>query len=88
MRAVNKLASPYRFELELDPVVWSDLGDDEDLEQAIFHSHTTTEPQPSRTDRENIGEWSGNPYLIYSLRLDELRAWRITRDAAEEIPLS
>jgi proteasome lid subunit RPN8/RPN11 len=85
VRGVNTLASPYRYELYIDPIVWSDLGEDEELEQAIFHSHPETEPKPSRTDRENIGEWAGNPYVIYGLRLDELRAWSVSRDSADEI---
>ena len=28
------------------------------------------------------------PFLIYGLALDELRAWRITREDAEELPLT
>ena len=88
VRGVNQLASPYRYSLYIDPMVWADLGDDEELEQAIFHSHPETEPKPSRTDRENIGEWAGHPYLIYSVRRDELRAWRVSRDAVEELPLA
>ncbi len=88
VRGTNTLASPYRYSLYIDPVVWADLGDDEELEQAIFHSHPETEAKPSRTDRENVGEWAGHPYLIYSLRRDELRAWRIDRDEVEEIELA
>jgi proteasome lid subunit RPN8/RPN11 len=87
VRGVNKLASPYRYELYIDPGVWADLNDDEQLEQAIFHSHPETEPIPSRTDRENAGLWSGHPFLIYGLARDELRGWRIARDAVEEIEL-
>jgi [CysO sulfur-carrier protein]-S-L-cysteine hydrolase len=85
IRGVNKLASPYRYELYIDPVVWSDLPDD--LEQVIFHSHPETEPRPSRTDRELAGLWSGRPFLIYGLKHDDLRAWTVTRDEAVELPL-
>jgi proteasome lid subunit RPN8/RPN11 len=85
IRGVNKLASPYRYELYLDPVVWSEL--DEDLEQVIFHSHPETEPRPSRTDRELAGLWAGKPFLIYGLARDELRAWRFSRDEVEELEL-
>ena len=42
---------------------------------------------PSRTDRELSGLWAGKPFLIYGLAFGELRAWRITRDDAEELPL-
>jgi proteasome lid subunit RPN8/RPN11 len=86
IRGVNKLASPYRYELYIDPFVWSEI--DEDVEQVVFHSHPETEPRPSRTDRELAGLWSGRPFLIYGLKLDDLRAWRIARDEVEEIPLT
>jgi proteasome lid subunit RPN8/RPN11 len=86
VRGVNKLASPYRYELYFDPVVWSEL--DDELEQVIFHSHPETEPRPSRTDRELAGLWAGKPFLIYGLARDELRAWRFSRDEVEELPLS
>jgi proteasome lid subunit RPN8/RPN11 len=86
IRGVNKLASPYRYELYIDPFVWSEI--DESVEQVIFHSHPETEPRPSRTDRELAGLWSGQPFLIYGVKLDDLRAWRIARDEVEEIALS
>jgi proteasome lid subunit RPN8/RPN11 len=86
IRGVNKLASPYRYELYIDPVVWSEI--DDDVEQVVFHSHPETEPRPSRTDRELAGLWSGRPFLIYGLARRELRAWRVARDEVEELPLS
>ncbi len=73
LRAVNKAASPYRFELYLEPESWAQI----ELDQAIVHSHLSSPPRPSRTDVENIGLWEGRPYLIYSVRTDELAAWRI-----------
>jgi proteasome lid subunit RPN8/RPN11 len=76
VRATNASPSPYRFELFLDPVLWADLGD-RDLDQAVVHSHLSAPPRPSRTDVENIGLWEGRPYLIYSLREDDLAAWTI-----------
>jgi proteasome lid subunit RPN8/RPN11 len=82
----NALESPYRYELEIDPAVW--FLEDEGLELAVFHSHPATKPEPSRTDRELAGLWSGRPFLIYSLAFDELRAWRISRDEVEEIELT
>lgn len=72
--AVNKAASPYRFELYLDPVFWNTI----ELEQAVVHSHVSAPPRPSRTDVENIGLWQGRPYLIYSVARDELAAWTIS----------
>ena len=86
IRGVNKLASPYRYELYIDPFVWSEI--DDSVEQVIFHSHPETEPRPSRTDRELAGLWSGRPFLIYGLKLDDLRAWRVARDEVEEITVS
>jgi proteasome lid subunit RPN8/RPN11 len=86
IRGVNALASPYRYELYIDPFVWSEI--DEELEQVIFHSHPETEPRPSRTDRELAGLWSGRPFLIYGLKHDDLRAWTVARDEVEEIPLT
>jgi proteasome lid subunit RPN8/RPN11 len=82
----NALASPYRYELEIDPSVW--FLEDDGFELAVFHSHPATKPEPSRTDRELAGLWSGRPFLIYSLAFDELRAWRISRDVVEEIELT
>jgi proteasome lid subunit RPN8/RPN11 len=85
-RGRNTLASPHRYELEIDPGLW--FLEDEGYELAVFHSHPETEPVPSRTDRELAGLWSGRPFLIYGLKLDELRAWRIAREGVEELPLS
>lgn len=85
VRGRNALASPYRYELEIDADVW--FLEDDGYELAVFHSHPETEPRPSRTDRELAGLWAGRPFLIYGLRRDELRAWRINRDDAEELPL-
>jgi [CysO sulfur-carrier protein]-S-L-cysteine hydrolase len=86
VRGRNALASPYRYELEIDPDVW--FLEDDGYELAVFHSHPETAPRPSRTDRERAGLWAGKPFVIYGLALDELRAWIVTRDEAEEILLS
>jgi proteasome lid subunit RPN8/RPN11 len=86
VRGINKLASPYRYELEIDPNVWF-LSDD-GYELAVFHSHPETSPVPSRTDRELAGLWSGRPFLIYGLRTRELRAWHVARDDVQEIALA
>ena len=72
----NASPSPYHFELEIDPLTWADLND-RDLTQAVFHSHISSPPRPSRTYVHNIGLWAGQPYLIYTVRTDELAAWRI-----------
>lgn len=81
--AVNKAASPYRFELYLDPVRWAEI----ELDQAVVHSHLSSPPRPSRTDVENIGLWAGKPYLIYSVRENDLAAWVITGGEIEPLGL-
>jgi [CysO sulfur-carrier protein]-S-L-cysteine hydrolase len=72
----NAAASPYRFELEFDdPEIW--YAEDDGYELAVFHSHVSAPARPSRTDVENIGLWSGKPYLVYSLQHDDLAAFTI-----------
>jgi [CysO sulfur-carrier protein]-S-L-cysteine hydrolase len=84
--ARNAAASPYRFELEADPEVW--FLEDEGYELAVFHSHVSSPPRPSRTDVENIGLWEGKPYLILTVGTGELAAWRIVDGRVEDEPLS
>jgi proteasome lid subunit RPN8/RPN11 len=86
VRGRNALASPYRYELEIDPDVW--FLEDDGYELAVFHSHPETEPRPSRTDREHTGLWSGKPFVIYGVALDDLRAWRVSREEAVELELT
>ena len=86
VRGRNAAASPYRFELDIDPETW--FLEDDGLELAVFHSHLTSAPRPSRTDVENIGLWEGRPYLIYTVRTGELAAWRITGREIEKLPLT
>ena len=81
----NAAASPYRFELEVPLETW--FLEDEGYDLAIFHSHLSSPPRPSRTDVENIGLWQGRPYLILSLRTGELAGWRIEGETIEPIPL-
>ena len=82
----NRAASPYRFELEIDPEVW--FLEDDGYELAVFHSHPASPPRPSRTDVESIGLWEGKPYVILSLRTGELAAWTIAEDAVRSLPLA
>ena len=81
----NAAASPYRFELDVPPETW--FLEDEGYELAVFHSHLSSPPRPSRTDVENVGLWAGRPYLIYTLRTDELAGWRISSDSIEPLEL-
>lgn len=82
----NGAASPYRFELEVPPETW--FLEDEGYDLAVFHSHLSSPPRPSRTDVENIGLWQGRPYLILSLRTGELAGWRIEDEEIQAVPLS
>jgi proteasome lid subunit RPN8/RPN11 len=82
----NAAASPYRFELEVDPEVW--FLEDDGYELAVFHSHPSSPARPSRTDVENIGLWEGKPYVILSARTGELNAFAIRDGRINELPLT
>jgi proteasome lid subunit RPN8/RPN11 len=86
VRGSNGAASPYRFELEVEPEAW--FLEDEGYELAVFHSHLSSPPRPSRTDVENIGLWQGRPYLILNVRTGELAGWTIAQDAIAPLPVS
>ena len=81
----NAAASPYRFELEVDPETW--FLEDDGYELAVFHSHISAPARPSRTDVENIGLWKGRPYLILSLGTGELAAFTIEGGRISELRL-
>ena len=82
----NAAASPYRFELDVPPETW--FLEDEGYELAVFHSHLSSAPRPSRTDVENVGLWAGRPYLIYTVRTDELAGWTISGSSIEPLDLA
>jgi [CysO sulfur-carrier protein]-S-L-cysteine hydrolase len=82
----NAAASPYRFELEVDPEVW--FLEDDGYELAVFHSHPSSPARPSRTDLENIGLWQGKPYVILAARTGELNAFTIRDGRIDELPLT
>jgi proteasome lid subunit RPN8/RPN11 len=86
VRGRNGADSPYRFELEVDPETW--FLEDEGYELAVFHSHLSSPPRPSRTDVENIGLWQGRPYLILDVRTGELAGWRITDGDIEPLAMT
>jgi proteasome lid subunit RPN8/RPN11 len=84
---INEEPSPYRFALRMpDPDVW--FLEDEGYELAIFHSHISSPPHPSRTDVESIGLWEGRPYVILNLRTGDLAAFTIEGGRIAEVPLS
>ena len=86
VRGRNAAASPYRFELDVDPETW--FLEDDGYELAVFHSHVSSPPRPSRTDVENIGLWAGRSYFIYTLRTGELAAWTISDGTFEPVSLA
>jgi [CysO sulfur-carrier protein]-S-L-cysteine hydrolase len=83
VRGRNAAASPYRFELEVPPETW--FLEDEGYELAVFHSHLSSAPRPSRTDVENIGLWHDRPYLILNVRTGELAGWTIGHERIEPL---
>jgi proteasome lid subunit RPN8/RPN11 len=86
-RGRNAAASPYRFELEFDdPEIW--FAEDDGYQLAVFHSHIAAPARPSRTDVENIGLWAGKPYLVYSLKEDDLAAFVIEDGHIEDLPVT
>ena len=85
-RGRNAASSPYRFELEFDdPEIW--FAEDDGYELAVFHSHISAPALPSRTDVENIGLWAGKPYLVYSLKDNDLAAFVIEDGQIADLPL-
>ncbi|HJV29147.1 MAG TPA: M67 family metallopeptidase [Gaiellaceae bacterium] len=82
----NAAASPYRFELDVDPETW--FLEDEGYELAVFHSHPSSPARPSRTDVENIGLWQGKPYLILSAGTGDLAAFTIEDGRVTSVPLT
>ena len=66
--------------------VWREIDDADEEVVVIYHSHTMTEPAPSRTDLQ-FAEGTGEAlWLLVSTRSDddEVKAWRIVGGAAVE----
>jgi [CysO sulfur-carrier protein]-S-L-cysteine hydrolase len=82
----NAAASPYRFELDVDPETW--FLEDEGYELAVFHSHPSSPARPSRTDVENIGLWQGKPYVILSTGTGDLAAFTIEDGRVTRVPVT
>jgi proteasome lid subunit RPN8/RPN11 len=85
-RGRNADASPYRFRLEVDPEVW--FLEDEGYELAVFHSHPSSPPKPSRADLERAGLWASRPWLILRTDTRELAAWRLDNRSATPIQIA
>jgi proteasome lid subunit RPN8/RPN11 len=84
---VNQLVSPRKYESEPRGM----LAAVKDMRQAgtevlaVYHSHPTTDPIPSRTDLERNG-WPEAVHLIVSLRTGTptVRAWWLEADRYRE----
>jgi proteasome lid subunit RPN8/RPN11 len=60
----------------------------EGYELAVFHSHPSSPPKPSRADLERAGLWASRPWLILRTDTRELAAWRLDNGSATPIPLA
>jgi len=77
----------YRFDSTEQFKVWMEMDERDEEPVVIYHSHTATEPSPSRTDISYASE-PGAHYVLVSTRdpaRAELRSFRITDgEVAEE----
>ena len=93
---LNAARSPTYY--EFDPAEWNAVyremtGNDEEP-VVIYHSHTATEPYPSRTDIARAGEYAtmlpSPHYVLIGTRdpdVHELRSYRITDGEVTEEPV-
>ncbi len=58
-RAATRPRLPTASSWTCPPETW--FLEDDGYELAVFHSHLSSPPRPSRTDVENIGLWAGTP---------------------------
>ena len=59
---------------------------DEGYELAVFHSHPSSPPRPSRADLERASLWALRPWLILRTDTRELAAWRL--DGGKPVPVA
>lgn len=79
----------YRFDAMEQLRVWREMDDRDEEPVVIYHSHTATEPYPSRTDIAFAGE-PGAHYVLVSTRepaVDEIRSFRIVDGEVTEEPV-
>jgi proteasome lid subunit RPN8/RPN11 len=85
----NALASPVRY--ESDPkdlfAAYKDMRRHGTEELAIYHSHPTSDPVPSRTDLERNFYGPAVVHIIISLKDAEphVRAWRLRQTSYVEV---
>jgi [CysO sulfur-carrier protein]-S-L-cysteine hydrolase len=76
----------YRFEPTEQLKVWREMDDKDERPVVIYHSHTATEPYPSRTDI-NLASDPDAHYLLVSTRdpdYHEVRSYRIVAGEVRE----
>jgi proteasome lid subunit RPN8/RPN11 len=78
---LNAERSPtfYRFDSDEQLRVWREMDDRDEEPVVVYHSHTATEPYPSRTDISYAAEPNAH-YVLISTRdpeQHELRSYRI-----------
>jgi proteasome lid subunit RPN8/RPN11 len=79
----------YRFDAMEQLRVWREMEHRDEEPVVIYHSHTATEPYPSRTDISFAGE-PGAHYVLVSTRepkVDEIRSFRIVDGEVTEEPV-
>lgn len=88
---VNAERSPtfYRFDSHEQLRVWREMDDRDEEPVVIYHSHTSTEAYPSRTDVSYASE-PGAHYVLVSTRdaeTTDFRSYRITDGEVTEEPV-
>jgi len=78
-RATNVEASPLRFTIDGQDLLWTLEIEQRGLDLVIYHSHTRTAPEPSQTDINYAANWPQALWLIIGLAGEqpEVRLWRI-----------
>jgi proteasome lid subunit RPN8/RPN11 len=89
MENAERSTTFYRFDSTEQLRVWREMDDLDEEPVVIYHSHTATEPYPSRTDISYAGEPNAH-YLLVSTRdaqTAEIRSFRIVDGQVSEEPV-
>lgn len=86
MENAERSTTFYRFDSMEQLLVWREMDERNEEPVVIYHSHTATEPFPSRTDI-NLAAEPGAHYLLVSTRapeVAEIRSFRIVDGVVTE----
>ena len=89
MENAERSSTFYRFDATEQLRVWREMDDRDEEPLVIYHSHTATPAEPSRTDIALAAE-PGAHYLLVSTRdpdTTEIRSFRIVDGAVSEEPV-